>query len=222
MPLSPIAQYCIRKLLRQTIENLNSLFLSDTLHSNLSDHSIDLILNHLSLASAPKCFKTAELELLTKFYQQIEQNQADAEMLAEIKRRILQTLGFQVSAMLPNRLPPIVQESSIEKFCFFHHDRVQEGMRYENALFAAVYQFNSAYRLQAYQIAWVLSEAKVPLLLSLSPTRFVVWVNLQSPTYVVLSRRDAKLLKTVLSLNSALRKWQAITSKHPKSLSPTR
>ncbi|HTL89410.1 MAG TPA: hypothetical protein VL134_08405 [Leptolyngbya sp.] len=211
MPLSPIAQYCIRKLIKQNIEKLNDLFVPTSNHSSLNEKSLDRILNHLTLAPACYKLKIEELELLASFYQKLEQSPANESASDEIKRRIFQMLGFQSKTVLPSELSFVVQESLIQKFRFFYQGEIQDGMRHENQWFGAVHQFDSTYRLQAYQIAWVLSEAKVPLLLSRSRDRLVIWVNLQSLTYSVLIHQNAELLKTVLLLNSTLRRWQAIS-----------
>jgi len=217
MPLSPIAQYYIRKLLKQNFENLNSLFLAASEQSGLSDDQIDRLLQQFT--STNQSFQLQELELLTKLYQQLESNPANQSAIAEIKRRIFQTLGFQLTAV-PSQIPQIVQESSIEIFRFFHDDKVREGIRFGSTLYAAVYQFDIHHRLQAYQMAWALSEAKIPLVVSLSPTRFVVWVNLQSPSYPVLLRQDSRLLRTLLTLNLALRKAKASGKRAAKRLQP--
>lgn len=218
MALSPIAQYCIRKLLKQNFENLDSLFLSASNLSGLSDPQIDRLLHQF--ASANQSFQLQELELLTKLYQQLESNPANSSAIAEIKRRILQTLGFQLNAVPSTQLPQIIQESSIEIFRFFHDNQVREGIRFGNALYAAAYQFDIDYRLQAYQMAWALSETKVPLVVSLSPTRFVIWVNLQSPSYLVLLRQDSQLLKTLLTVNLALRRAKVTAKRAAKPLQP--
>ncbi len=206
MSLSPIAQYCIRKLLRQNLEHLDRLFVPVSKHANLSDAALDRILQTSSFASGRPNLQLQELELLTKLYQQLERNPSNQVAIAEIKRRIFQTLGFQLNAKLPTQLPLVIDEPTIDLFRFYHQDQVREGMRYANDLYAAAYQFNSRYRLQAYQLAWALYAAKVPLVVSLSPQRIVIWINLQSPTYLVLIRQATQLLKTVLSLNLALQK----------------
>ncbi|MBW4439944.1 MAG: hypothetical protein KME10_01645 [Plectolyngbya sp. WJT66-NPBG17] len=220
MSLSPIAQYCIRKLLRQNFDNLDHLFLSGSNRCNLSDENIDLILYKISSASENYHLQLQELELLSKLYYQLERSPSNDVTIAEIKRRIFQTLGFQINAMLHTQLPPVLHESAIEIFRFFHQEQVREGMRYANTLYAAAYQFDLTYRLQAYQMAWALSEAKVPLVVSLSSARFVIWIKLQSPTYPVLSRQDTGLVKTILSINLALRKGKAVSKRLSKHLQP--
>ncbi|MBD1844905.1 hypothetical protein H6F89_16180 [Cyanobacteria bacterium FACHB-63] len=207
MSLSPIAQYHIRKLLRQNLEYLDRSFVSTSNCFNLSDDKLDRIVQKLPLASPEnRSLKIQELELLTKLYRQLEQNPANATALIEIKRRIFQTLGFEIRSTAPNQYPPILRESAINKFFFFFQDQLREGMRYADALYGAAYQFDLRCRLQAYQMAWVLAEAKIPLVVTLSPTRFVIWLNLQSPSYSVLARQDVSLLKTLSLVSLALRK----------------
>ncbi|MGG6265628.1 hypothetical protein ACQ4M3_37650 [Leptolyngbya sp. AN03gr2] len=218
MALSPIAQYCIRKLLKQNFENLDSLFLAAPNPSGLSDDQIDRILQQFAFTN--QSFQLQELELLTKLYQQLEPNPANSSAIAEIKRRIFQTLGFQLNAIPSTQLPQVIQESTIEVFRFFHDNQIREGIRFGNTLYAAVYQFDIHYRLQAYQMAWALSEAKVPLVVSLSPARFVIWVNLQSPSYPVLLCQDSRLLRTLLTLNLALRKAKVTGKRATKHLHP--
>lgn len=205
MSLSPIAQYHIRKLLRQNLEYLDRSFVSTSNCFNLSDDKLDRIVQKLPLASGNRSLKIQELELLTKLYQQLEQNPANATALMEIKRRIFQTLGFEIKNTTPSQYPLILRESAIDKF-FFFQDQIREGMRYADALYGAAYQFDLRCRLQAYQMAWVLAEAKIPLVVTLSPSRFVIWINLQSPSYRVLARQDVSLLKTLSLVSLALRK----------------
>lgn len=206
MSLSPIAQYYIRKLLRQSFEHIDHLFASTLSHSNLTDDNFGRIVQNLPLGTENRSARIQELEVLTKLYQQLEQSPTNATAIAEIKRRIFQTLGLEITSTTPKQPPPILRESTIDKFSFFFQDGIREGMQYANNLYAAAYQFNPMYRLQAYQIAWLLSEAKIPLIVTLSPTRFVIWINLQSHSYRVLIQQDASLLRTLVLVNLALRK----------------
>lgn len=218
MSLSPIAQYCIRKLLRQNFESLDSLFLAASNPAGLSDDTLDRILHNFT--SDNPSLQLQELELLTKLYQQLEPNPANQSAIAEIKRRIFQTLGFQLNSIQSTNLPRLLQESAISVFRFFYNNQVREGLHYDSTLYAAVCQFDVAYRLQAYQIAWALSEAKVPLVVTLSPARFVIWINLQSPSYPVLIQQNSRLLKTVIQINLVLRKAKAVKKRSSKYLQP--
>ncbi|WNZ46677.1 hypothetical protein Q2T42_02345 [Leptolyngbya boryana CZ1] len=206
MPLSPLAHYCIRKLLRQSAEDLSQLFVHNPNAAGLSEMSLDKLLSHWSCQLKSDSAESVELELLIKLYQQFEKSSAHSENLIEIKRRILQIFGFQISPILPIKFPTMVELSSTQPFAFFYKGRIQRGIRYQNALFGAVKTFPLAYRLQAYQTAWALSAAKVPIVLTFSRSELVIWINLQSPTYAVLVHQNLAVFSIVLTLNSALHK----------------
>lgn len=221
MPLSPLAQYCIRKLVRQSVDSVDRIAPSEPGQA-MTEEELDKILNSIRLEPNPSKLKLEELELLTKLYQDLEKNGSDKANLAEVKRRIFKILRFEAN-VLPAQLPLIVPEKSINLFRFFYDGRVQEGIRYNSQMYGELHKFDSSYRLQAYQLAWALTQRHVPLVLSVSPTRCVVWVSLQSPTYGVLIRQNTTVLKTVVSLNSLLRKcgWPQSpqNQKHDRSVS---
>jgi hypothetical protein len=210
MPLSPIAQYCVRKLIRQSTDNLAHFFMPHSSHAGLSEVSINQILYKLSFSSKSKGLEIVELELLIKLYQQFESTNADAKNLIEIKRRIFQLLGFQLSTALPIEFPSIVEIEAVNPFCFYYEGQIQKGIRHKNELFGAVKAFALRQRLQAYQITWLLSEAKVPIVLTLDAAEFVLWVNVQSPTYRVLLHQDEQLLETLVHLTSIVRKGKLV------------
>lgn len=210
MPLSPLAQYCIRKLLRQSTDNLAQIFMPNSRAAGLSEISLDKILSNWSCQLNSEGSETVELELLLKLYQQFEKAPAHSANLIEIKRRILQILGFQTSPILPTEFPTIIKLGSTQQFSFFYKGRIQTGMRYQNELFGAVKTFSLTHRLQAYQNAWALSVAKVPIVLTFSTSELVIWINLQSPTYAVLVHQNPAVFSTVLTLNSALHKRKIV------------
>lgn len=216
MPLSPLAQYYIRKLFRQNTDALTQLFMPNS--SGLSESSLDRVLYQLSFKPESQGIEITELELLIKLYQQYENTSANATSLISIKRRILQILGFQTSTAISNKLPPIIEINSIEQFCFFFNGRIQTGIHYKNEIFGAVQTFTFTHRLQAYQAAWALLEAKVPTVLTIAPSEFVIWINLKSSVYPVLLRQDADFLRTLLILTSALCKRKFLLKKPSSKL----
>lgn len=215
MPLSPLAQYYIRKLLRQSTDNLAQLLMPNSNLTSLSEVSTSKLLYQLSFEPKAQGIEVAELELLIKLYQQYENTSTNAASLIEIKRRIFQILGLQSDPTLLSKLPPIVAIGAIQPFCFFYNGQVQKGIRYRNELFGAVKTFALTHRLQAYQVAWALSEAKVSVVLTLAASELVIWVNLQSPAYLILLQ-DATLLRTLLTLTSTLSKYKLLIKNPPQ------
>jgi hypothetical protein len=206
MLLSPFAQYCIRKLLRQNIETLASLITSESGRHRFSEKSLEAILNNVYLDPTTATTKVVELELLTKLYQDLEKRKSDEASLVEIKRRIFQILGFRANLALPANLPLIVQEASLLIFRFYHDGSIQNGIHYEHELYGEIRRFDSIHRLQVYQFAWAMLEYQVPLLITVAPSHYAIWVSLRSPSYRILLRHDAAFLRMILFLHSTLHK----------------
>jgi hypothetical protein len=92
-------------------------------------------------------------------------------------------VGTQLDAVFMAITPEILDESAIAKFRFHQTGRLWEGIRYNGELYGLVETFDSIYRLQAYCLAWMLTEDQIPNILTTSDTRFAVWVNIRSPQY---------------------------------------
>lgn len=209
MRLSPFAQYCIRKLLRQNTDGIKDLLKSEVEAQLLSEVSLNKILNHLYLDEAEVSTKIEEIEALTKLYQDLEKAKADRATLTEIQRRIFQLLGLKTTAENSSRLPISVHENSVNIFRFYYAHQVREGIRFNSELYGLVYEFQPIHQLYVYQLAWVLSSQGVPLRLTTSPARYRLWVNLRSPAYAALLKQDANQLKIVLSLYAVLQKCKS-------------
>ena len=218
MPLSPFAQYHIRKLLRQDIETLTNLLVSESGSHRLSDSEIEKILNNIYLDSSQAGARIEELELLTNLYQELEANKSDESTLTEIKRRIFQVLNFQSSSNLPKDLLPVIQEKLAPSFNFYHNGKIRKGIHHQHEFFGEVRRFHAIHRLQAYQFAWALLEHQVPLIITASAQSFVIWVNIQSPTYSTLLSHDATFLRMLLSLHLVLRKGKHMLKKPLKKI----
>lgn len=204
MSLSPFAQYCIRKLLRQDIEALTSLLTSEAGNHWLSEASLEKILNNLYLNPTKATAKVSELELLTKLYQDLEKAKSDEATLTEIKRRIFQLLGFQTTPNLPSNLPLIVPASRVAPFRFYHNGKIRDGMHYEHEIYGEIRRSSAIHRLQTYQLAWALLEQKVPVVVTASAQEFILWVSLRSPSYPILLRNDATFLRMLLFLHATM------------------
>ncbi|NDJ16607.1 hypothetical protein [Myxacorys almedinensis] len=205
MPLSPLAKYSVRKLVRQNLNDLSKIFGTDASYQILNV-DLDKIINHIYLDDAEISIKVNELEALTKIYADLEKNGSDEADFSEIKRRIFNILGFREHRCFPSQLPIIVQETMTSMFYFYYENEVRKGIRYQGELYGAVYKFDVTNRLETYQIAWAFSEQNIPLVVTVSGQGHTLWINLRSLAYSVLLHQDMMLLKLVLPLHSALRK----------------
>jgi hypothetical protein len=194
--LSPLTQYYLRKLLNQGIEPHAS---GDAPSAN-TQKVIEIIQNKLLQTSSVR-----ELEILVHHYQNIEtQLTYHHENLTEVKRRIFRILGLRLNALASSNIPTVVPESAGSLFRFLQQGKLREGARFEEEVYGLIKPFNLVQRQQAYQVAWALTEQKVPFILTASETRYGVWVCLRSPTYSVLLNQGLGILDRVVSLQSVL------------------
>ena len=224
--LSPFTHYYVQKLLREQIDRSNCLRGKGM--SSSTNHQLDLYqaLGNLYPSPIEQASKIKELEFLTTFCQEIEQDKFQRESVKQIKQQIFQLLGFHFITLLSEQLPTILSEESAYRFCVYQAHRVQECVRCHNEYYGLAHQFQKADRLQAYQFAWALAKKGIPLILTVSPLRYVIWVSLRSPTYALLPKQSKWLLKMVLPMYSVLSKFKQVGRSNlppsiEKSNSPT-
>jgi hypothetical protein len=199
--ISPITQYYLRKLLNQGLGTD-----SDTLGFT-SSKILEGIQNKLLQTSSVR-----ELEILVNHYQNVEsQLTQHQENLAEVKRRIFRVLGLRLNSLVSSTVPTSVQESASTSFHFLQQGKLLEGVRFESEVYGLIKQFNLVQRQQAYQVAWALTEQKVPFILTASEARYGIWVCLRSPTYTVLINQGLGILDRVVSLQSILNSFKETT-----------
>ncbi len=209
MSLSPFAQYCIRKLLRQNLDNLNDLLSCEDKAQLRTEVNLDKILHHVYLDEIEVAAKVEEIEVLAKLYQDLERSNADQSNLIEIQRRIFYLLGFKTITEEFAKLPLILQEESINIIRFYYCEKIREGIQLNSEIYGLTHQFPAIHRLYVYQLAWALTEQGVPLKLTMSETRYGIWVDLRSPTYPALLSQDITLFKVFLHLYTVLRQCKS-------------
>jgi hypothetical protein len=201
--LSPVTQYYLRKLLNQGL----AASLQPDASGFSSPKVLEIIQNKLLQTSSVK-----ELEILVNHYQNIEtQLTQHQENLAEVKRRIFRVLGLRLNSLVSATIPTVVQESGGALFRFLQQGKLREGARFEGEVYGLIKQFTLVQRQQAYQVAWALTEQKVPFILTASEARYGIWVCLRSPTYTVLINQGLGILDRVVSLQSVLDSFKETT-----------
>ena len=76
----------------------------------------------------------------------------------------------------------LINEKFICQFKFWMDDRVQQGMRFRNDLFAQVAGFQSSQRREAFELAWKLSQERgQQVVVTATHLHYTVWLNLRSP-----------------------------------------
>ncbi len=204
MHLSPFAQYCVRKLLRQNVAQVSHSLSKDSLDAALIKLDFNQVLNALYPTEAELTTKLWELEALTQLCQELEKNHYGQENLFEVKKRIFDLLGFKSGVVFPSKLPIILQEKPLSPFRFYDADTISEAVTHEGEIYGLVKQLDLFQRLPAYQLSWALSAKNIPLLLTTSSSRIAIWIRLRSPFYKVLRDQESVLPNVVMSLYSRL------------------
>lgn len=218
MQTSSFIQNYTSNLLQQYISHLNFLVVQGVNERAKAQAEWNQMLQGWYDKMADIVPRMQELEPLIEAYQRFEvKNNYQHESLVELKRRIFRLLGSQLGSTLPPTFPPVVPESLVVQFCFYHEKDTRNGMRYQDNLYGLVRELEPSQRLQAYQLAWALSEQDVPFVFTTSESRYAIWVNLQSPDYAVLMDQGMAVLEKVLSLNVILCKLKAAIG-HKRSI----
>jgi hypothetical protein len=207
MSLSPLSKYYVRKFLQEYLDGLHWLE-----HRNVENHAFSTSLRALENTPA-----IAEVETLVHVYCDLEKNPiGNHANLAEIKRRLFYLLGLRLKSLLPSTSVKTMDESEHLRFYFPQGKKFREGMRHGNRLYGLVQSFEVTHRFQSYQLAWALSEQKIPLILTVSKERYAVWVCLRSPTYALLFHKGRGVLKPALLIYAILcRSKAAILNQSP-------
>jgi hypothetical protein len=207
--LSPLSQYYLRKLLNRAGDPSQPEGIPDV---SETPHRVMELLKSRPLEAPAR----RELETLIRHYQNLEtQLSHQNESLTEVKRRIFRILGLRINALMPSEIPTVVSEPGRSLFRFFQQGALREGLIYENDVYGLIRQYSLIQRQQAYQVAWALTDQKVPFILTASEARYGLWICLRSPTYAVLSHQGISVLDRVISLHSILNSVKESVFIHP-------
>ena len=206
--LSPFTNYTIRRMLHEHVESLtdtqaNSLRVSETVN-----------LDQLLLKLYPKKFvataKFHDLEMLTVLYQKASANRsANLQGQVELRRRIFHILGirFGVNETL---MPPIIPESAESLFQFFNHGEMRDGLYVDGKMYGKVQTTTMPQRQELDEIALMLSEQKIPCIITVTKDHYSIWILLRSPAYAVYLKQGIVPLKKALTLHSSLCRFKKV------------
>jgi hypothetical protein len=174
-----------------------SLHVSDTM-------SLDRLLSNLYPKKFVAISKVHHLEMLTELYRRAEiSNRKDLSNQAELRRRIFQILGIRFG-MNDTTMPPIVPESTVTAFMFFAGSQLRDGMSLGSKKYGRIESVALCDRPYLYQIAMLLSEQKIPCIITMTEEKYSLWVLLRSPIYNTYLRQGLTPIKKALVVHSAL------------------
>jgi hypothetical protein len=198
--LSLFTQYAIRKLIQDYFFQLKFPLVKKINVQDLYQVDLNRLLDRLHQDKKSQSIRR-ELETLIPLYQQLSARTNDpCSTLPKIKQRVLQVFGLRLGFVISKALPQLTREESVHQFQFYENRRLQEGIRTERELYGLIQSFHKGQCLLAYQMTWVLSEYRIPFVLTESEERYALWVSLRSPTYSVLREPNRKVLRCIARL----------------------
>ncbi len=206
--VSPFTQYFVRKLLRRYVSQARSL----TTYFKVADPAqADCAKVLRSICRSEHQYQNLlyELESLIAAHSQLESSQAkyspataNAELL-KIETQIQHLLALRLASRLPPQLPRLLLESSGQSFQFCLGQRLQTGICYHDHFYGLLQRWPIESRLQAYCLAWTLSQKAVTCIITRSAQDYAVWISLKSSVAQVLLLRGQTIDSPLLfKLNS--------------------
>lgn len=202
MHLSPFTNYTIRRMLQDHAESLSEIQ-ARSLHVSES-FSLDRLISNLYPKKFVVISKVHHLEMLTNLYQQSLKSQYNHHAIRdELRYRIFQILGirFGISEIMT---PPIIPLEKGRTFQFFGQEMLRDGISFGGKMYGKIESVSMRDRPHLYQIAIVLSEQKIPCLITTSSEDYSLWVLLRSPIYNIFLKQGLDPIKKALTLHSAL------------------
>ena len=208
--LSPFTNYTIRRMLQEHVERLSeiqaqSLRVSETVN-----------LDRLLLTLYPKKFiatsKVHDLEMLTVLYQKASANRSvNLKGQVELRRRIFHILGIRFGVN-ETFMPPIIPETAESLFQFYNSGEMRDGLCLDGKMYGKVETATMLQRQELNTIALILSEQKIPCVITATADYYSMWILLRSPAYAVYLKEGIVPLKKALALHSSLCRFKQAKS----------
>jgi hypothetical protein len=189
-------------MLHEHVESLTDI----QAHSLRVSETVNL--DQLLLKLYPKKFvataKFHDLEMLTVLYQKASANRsANLQGQVELRRRIFHILGIRFGVD-DTFMPPIIPETAESLFQFFNHGEMRDGLYVDGKMYGKVQTSTMPQRQELDEIALMLSEQKIPCVITVTADHYSLWILLRSPAYAVYLKQGIVPLKKALTLHSSL------------------
>ncbi len=150
------SEQVVSQWLTQLLEHFSLHKLDATSNQELADHLADFIKEN-----------AANLQY---------DNQSD-ELIAALRRRVMRLAGARLDDAFVSMTPDIVDEADVVPTFLSTEGQELEGVCYRKEVYRKLEEFQPCHRLQSYCLAQTLSERQISYMMTRSPQRFAVWVN---------------------------------------------
>lgn len=107
----------------------------------------------------------------------------DRSLLIDLKRRVVRTAGASLDSAFIAMSSEVIDEADAEAVSLEVEDRKLQGLRYQGKIYRLIDAFLPCHRLQAFCLGQTLRERKTAFIITQSPERFAVWVNIEALTH---------------------------------------
>jgi hypothetical protein len=207
-PLSALTQYHFRKLVQeygQSTLHLAPHFLGVRLKTQ---DDLQTVLFRLYPESSEYGAVYQQMETLLEAYQFLREHPDHQANLVTVKQRIWLLLKLDPETSRDLDRPELLPEEQFQLFMFYRDVELTQGLCHGQDLYGLVASFAPQHRLQLYQVSHALRASQLPMVVTVSPERYGIWLSLRSPSYRVLANRKFDTLKLVANCYSQLNRFQ--------------
>lgn len=159
--------------------------------SNYSDNSfrnndllvagwLEKLLKHFGLEAIDGSSEHQLIEMLERCGEDNSSAFHNRFLLLELKRKIVRTAGAKLDSAFVTMSPDVIDEEDAEAVTLEVEGRQLQGLRYQGDIYRLTDAFFPRHRLQAFCLGQTLSEQKTAFIITQSPERFAVWVNVRA------------------------------------------
>jgi hypothetical protein len=209
MQLSSFTQYYIRKLLRQYLKKIKYQVVERASVYHYLTTDLDAVLQQAGLTVDEIATTMTQIETLVGMHHQlVVQKQHTSPGLVQIEEKLFELIGLRLQSFVPPSRWVQIQEDKVSCFKFFWAGEMRDGIRYQNTLYGLILESKFKYDLQLYQLISALSKADIATVLTQSPHRYAVWIDLQSSAYPIFIKPNLDLLEKVAKLHRTLYRFR--------------
>jgi hypothetical protein len=103
---------------------------------------------------------------------------------AHLQPRLVALAGAQLDTIFLSMSPDVIEEEETESISLSIDSRSLQGVRYDGEVYRLVEQFSPCHRLQAFCLGHTFNEQLIAHIITRSPERFAVWVNIRALPHV--------------------------------------
>ncbi|MEB3294293.1 MAG: hypothetical protein VKJ24_14130 [Synechococcales bacterium] len=124
-------------------------------------------------------------------------------LLTMLEQEIFQVL--EVMLAQPPLRAKILLEAAVSCFAFAYEDSICRAIAHDGKYYGLVASLSAQQRLFAHQFDWLLRNLGMSTVLTISDSRYRLWIDLRAPSYRVLHKQGQQLLHRLQSFQAVLR-----------------